>query len=405
MPKARLTPASVNRIRPPETGQLDIFDSTLPGFGLRIGKSGTKTWFMFYRYAGKQRRHKVGRYPALSLMEAREAAHHALRVLSRGDDPGTMRRELERQREGVLANTVAVIAQKFIEDHVTKKRSGAKMTQMLERDVVQEWGDRPIATITRRDALELLRGVYQRGPHMSNRVLEVMRLMFNWAVLNEYVETSPVAGLHPLHDERSRDRILSDEEVVALWAAFDGLDYPYGPLFKLLLVTGQRRSEVAYMRRGDVNMPKKLWILPREFTKADRAHAVPLSPLALDILHSLPVLAGDFLFSSTGGERGVSGFSRAKDRVDAKVGSLVAPWRLHDLRRTAASGMARLGVPPHVLARVINHAPGSTQGVTAIYNRHAYETEKRHALEAWANHLTALRAHPPTSLLAHEKRT
>ena len=196
--------------------------------------------------------------------------------------------------------------------------------------------------------------------------------------------------------ELPRDRELSDREIKALWPAFNTAGYPFGPMMKLLLVTGQRRGEVAAMRWPNLDVEEKVWNLPRELTKSARAHSVPLSALALEIIEDLPRFSGPHVFSTKGGERPVSGYSRAKQRIEKAVNGArqkdgiepLPEWRLRDLRRTATSGMARLGIPSDHIGRVLNHAP---KGMTAqVYDRHTYLPEKRRALEAWGSYLESL---------------
>jgi integrase len=190
--------------------------------------------------------------------------------------------------------------------------------------------------------------------------------------------------------EQKRDRTLSDNEIKEIWEGCDELGSPFGPFVRALLLTAQRREEVATMKWADLDLEddEPTWTLPREATKADRAHGVPLAPAVVEILQSVPEV-GSYVFS-TGrrGDKAISGFSAAKRRIDKLTG--LDGWTFHDLRRTAASGMARLNVPPHVLSRVLNHSPGNAEGVTAIYNRHGYEPEKRQALDAWARHVQSL---------------
>ncbi len=277
-----------------------------------------------------------------------------------------------------------------MEKHARRKtRRWQGTQQVFDHDVLPRWGTRQIASITRRDVLDLIDTMVERGsPVMANAVLATVRKMFNWAIERDIVDASPVAGVKPPTKVEQRDRVLDDNEIRDVWSACDGLGHPFGAMFKFLLVTAQRRGEVATMRWSDVDLDNAVWTLPRERTKADRAHQVPLPPQAVSILQGLPRFDGDYIFT-TRGHRPASGFSKAKTRLDAL--SAVSGWRLHDLRRTAASGMARLGTPINVLAKVLNHASsGAHGGVTAIYNRYGYEVEKRQALEAWSLHLEGL---------------
>jgi integrase len=224
---------------------------------------------------------------------------------------------------------------------------------------------------------------------MANRTLAYLRKMLSWAVERGIITASPAAGVGAPGGEETRDRVLAPGELAAVWRACDALGWPFGPLVQLLIVTAQRRDEMAHMAWPDLDLERRLWTLPRALTKADRVHEVPLAALALEIIQSTPKIGADgLLFPANrhgGPARPVSGFSKAKARLDRLSG--VTGWRLHDLRRTAASEMARLGHPPHVVAAILNHSPGSTQGITAIYNRHRYGDEKRQALAAWGREL------------------
>ena len=205
-------------------------------------------------------------------------------------------------------------------------------------------------------------------------------------------------GTKAPHKETQRDRVLLNDELKQLWGALDGLDWPWEPYFRVLLLTAQRRGEVATMqwRHLDLDSDKPMWEIPAELNKAARKHEVPLVPEVVEMLRSCikdhkghkRAMKGPYVFSTMRGLSPVSGFSKAKREIDKGAG--IEPWRIHDIRRTAASGMAGLNYPPHVLASILNHAPASTQGITAIYNRYRYADEKRMALEAWARHVMAL---------------
>jgi integrase len=224
-------------------------------------------------------------------------------------------------------------------------------------------------------------------------VLTVVRRVCIWAVAHDILETDPTTGvLKPLKIKPSRDRVLDDAEIVSFWTGCDQLGWPFGPLFKLLLLTAQRRSEVAGMRWSELDLEGKLWHIPGERIKNSKAHDVHLSDFALEIIHGLVELkpaAGkpDFVFSFTG-DAAVSGFVYTKRTLDNLIG--VHGWRLHDLRRTATTGMARLGIPPHVADRVLNHTTGTIHGVAAVYNRFQYLDERKAALDAWARFVEAL---------------
>jgi integrase len=326
------------------------------------------------------------------LGDARDEASKVLQRVERGEDPAA-EKSAEKIEKTADRSTVEAVVGDFIEKYAKRRNKGWKGAEsMFNRDVIPRWGTKQITEVTRRDVVELLEAVVDRGsPYAANQTLAAVRKLFNWCLERSIVETSPVAGIKAPTKANERDRVLTDDEIKSVWAAFDTLGYPFGTIGKLLLITGQRRDEVASMRWADLDLENKVWTLPREMTKADRSHTVPLSPMAVDILTAVKKLyKTECVFPSrTRKDRHVSGFSKAKDRVDTQSG--VKDWRLHDLRRTAASHMARLGTPVNVLSKVLNHASSGAQGgVTAIYNRYGYEPEKRMALEAWSRYLDHL---------------
>jgi integrase len=213
----------------------------------------------------------------------------------------------------------------------------------------------------------------------------------NWALDRGMIDVNPIAGLKPPHRERAREVVLSDKELLSLMQAADGEGYPFGDAVKLLVLTGQRRSEVAEMQWSEIDVGRAVWTIPATRSKNGQSHDVPLSGQAVILLRSLPrFLGSDWVFTTTG--RGpISGFGRLKSRL--QVVSETADWRIHDIRRTVASGMARMGVDPHVIESVLNHKSGIISGVAAVYNRYGYEKEKRYALDRWAGHVGEISSH------------
>jgi len=244
-------------------------------------------------------------------------------------------------------------------------------------------------------------------PVHANRVFSAIRKLFNWCVERGLLETSPCLNVKAPTREKPRDRVLGSEELRLVWRASGAMPYPYGPWIRLLILTAQRRDEVAHMTWSEVSLDAGLWTIPKERAKNDQAHLVHLTPTAVDLLRALPRRAGtDFVFTATG-HTPISAFSDAKEALDARIVAdlrketadlggdpdTVRPlpsWRFHDLRRTAATLMAEAGIPPHVVDKILNHTQGTITGVAAIYNRHQYLEERRQALAAWAERLTAL---------------
>jgi integrase len=375
--------------------RVELWDSLLPGLGLRIsasatGEGGTKTWFVRYRFGANQRRMKIGSYPTIGLAEAREVARHLLIEVGKGTDPAAEKRaSATRARIDTFGHVADQFVQRYAKQH---NRSWKETERILNRYVVPEWGARAVRDITRRDVLDLLDGMVDRGaPVMAKQTHSTVRKLFYWAVDRGVIETSPCMRVPVPARANERDRVLSDDELRAVWLACEPLRWPFGPLVRMLILTGQRRDEVATMRWPDLDLSIGLWTIPREFTKSNRVHEVPLAAAALDVIGSVPRI-DEILVFTTNSRVPVAGFSNAKRRLDDLSG--VRDWHLHDLRRTAASGMARLGIPPHVIEKLLNHKTGTISGVAAIYNRHGYAEEKRGALERWADEVTHIALAP-----------
>jgi integrase len=396
-----LSDRTVASIKPPPSGRLDVWDAALPGFGLRVTDKGAKSWVAMYRTGNRKRRLTLGAYPKIKLGAARDLARDAFRAVGEGLDPATAKKAGRR-----APDTIDSVIDEFIHRYLEAQRrspSYIKETRRIfEKLVLPRWRGRDIKSITRRDVLDLLDTIADAGtPVMANRTLAVIRKLFNWAISRDIIEASPVSRVGKPGAETKRERALSDGEIRRLWVALDALAYPFGPFLKFTLVTAQRKGEIASLRWSDIDGTSRSWELAAAGTKGDRAHVVPLSPLAWGILDDVRRI-GEFVFT-TRGDRPLGGFSKAKQRLDrmfdtggvkepsgsgnAARETLVEPWTIHDLRRTAATGMGRLGVSRFIIGRVLNHADSS---VTGIYDRHEYVEEKRKALNAWAQHLQTI---------------
>jgi integrase len=404
MPTRKLTDLFVERAKPPAHGRVEYFDAAFPGLALRITDNGGKSWSIFYRANGRLRRFTIGRYPAIKPAQARSEAAAALERVREGIDPAEEKRA-RRDMRTPETDTFGAVAQDYLEGHVKKNNRESTFLEAkrdIERNLLPKWRSRPIASITRRDALDLIDGIVARGAEVqANRTLARLRALFNWAIEKDRLARSPVARMKLPTQEQARDRVLGDDELRWLWQASAEIGWPFGPLVKLLALTAQRRDEVASMTWAEVDFKKHVWTIPRHKAKNDCVHEVQLSSAALDVLRELPRI-GDGLVFTTTGKTAVSGFSRSKRRLDAAMlkakrkelgtrkGDATPGWTLHDLRRTAATGMARLNFPPHVVDKILNHVSGTIRGVAAVYNRFAYLDERRAALEAWGGYLTGL---------------
>lgn len=420
--RARFSDRLLQSIKLPPSGErpVELWDELVRGLGFRVGHSGTRSFHVMTRVHGRQVRQVIGPYPATKLKVAREEAGEIIRQARKGVNPREMRRQTQREAERAQRDTFAAVVEDFIEKYAKpRNRRWAETDRTFKVNVHPIWGKRPIASITRRDVIDLLEKIdKERGPYMSNRTLAAIRRLFSWAVERDMIDASPAMNVKPVGKEVSRDRVLTDEELRAFWKATEADDYPWHPFLRTLLLTAQRRSEVAQMRWADVDIEgdKPLWSIPREFTKMDRAHDVPLAPEVVGILDALPRNPGPYVFSTVDGTAPVSGFTLAKRRLDDKMIGIMREaateadnhpetverlrWTLHDLRRTAATNMAALGFPPHVVGAVLNHSPGGTHGITAIYVRFRYDDERRQALMAWARRLEQIVSEaPPTNVV------
>ena len=377
----RLTSKAVEAIKPADFRR-EIPDSHMPGLYLIVQPSGAKSWAVRYRHHGKTRKHTIGPYPVFGLGDAREAAAKALRAVAEGRDPGREKREAQ-------TDSIEAIAAQFIERHCKRHnrlRTVATNEALLRRYVLPRWRGRTAQDIKRRDVIELVDDVALEYPIAANRVLAVVSKLFNWALAGDIIEASPCAGVRRPSVERSRERVLNDDELREVWRGASEIGFPFGPITQLLLLTGQRRDEVARMQWSELDLGKRLWMLPSERVKNGQTHTVPLSDAAMAVLQSVPHV-GEHVFAGADGRHPSHAHGKAK--LDKAVGN-IAPWRFHDLRRSVVSGMARLGVSLPVIEKVVGHTSGTFAGVVGVYQRYSFADEKRRALEAWANHIEGL---------------
>lgn len=398
-------------LRSPPPHRMELADGQTPGLVLRVTPTGTMTWSMQYRLVGAggitARGHKVkglarfrltlGRYPAVSLAEAREIASKYRAMAERGEDPKT---KLEREAT-VGTGTVKAIAAEYFEKHVQRAglRSHNKIRHAIETHIVPEWGNRAAASLSRRDVVSLLERILPKrrlgpgrtvgGPEAARTVRQVLHRMFEWACKRDILAANPVSGVADPTKAVSRDRVLTMEELRAIWRACETLEYPFGPLYRLLLLTGCRRGEWAKARWSWIDASSGVMQIPSESYKSRRTHIVALTDVALKTIDGLVRWnGGDHMFSGSNGEKPLSGFSRGKKRlakaVETELGRSLVNWRPHDFRRSVATHMRRLGVDRHVVKRVLGHAE---RDVTATYDRYNLLAEARAALELWAKEL------------------
>lgn len=383
----RLTRALIPTLSVAE-GQAErvVWDSEVVGLGLRLRRSGNAAWIVRPpRKGGASRIITIGSVASVPLADARKAAADRMAHAIIGVDHHA-EREASKARAAV---TFGSVLPRYLARQEARLRPSSYGDTRRYLDVhAKRLHGLPLADIRRAHVAALLGEIAERsGPFASNRARAALSAFFAWSVGEGLVELNAVLGSNKHASETARDRVLTAGELVAVWRAADG--DAFGPIVRLLLLTGQRREEVAAMRWSELDLQTALWRLPGERTKNGRPHDVPLSAAVLRILAAVPRRDGrDHVFGVRGG--GFSGFSKAKRELDKRAGIEVA-WRLHDLRRTAATTMAdKLGVQPHIIEAVINHISGHKAGVAGVYNRAAYAAEKRAALDAWGAHVLTL---------------
>jgi integrase len=388
------------------------------GLYLIVQPSGIKSWALRYRHRSQPRKLTLGKFPMLDLAAAREAARNAKEKIDLGRDPGA---EKIAARDGGEAerDLYPAAAARFILRYAkpknrswtdTARRLGlrqdpneADKLETIPGSIADKWKALQAGQITKRDILDLLDEVADKaGGLAANRTLAAMRRFFGWLVERDVIAASPCAGVKPPAEEIKRDRVLSDDEIRWLWKAAE-LVPQYGDLAKFLLLTGQRRNEAAGIREEEIDRAKKLWTMLGDRTKNKDAHSVPLSKSCMSIIEGIRPIKNKrgYLFAATE-QTHISAFSAGKTLIDEKMQEIadkergkkteIPRWTLHDLRRTAASGMARIGVVLPVIEKVLNHKSGSFGGIVGVYQRHGYDDEKREALERWASFVTGLNA-------------
>lgn len=404
MPKKRLTAPFIEAAKS-ENGkaQTDYFDLVLPGFGLRVSKK-RKSYFVMVRAlkAGewKLTRATLGTTNELTLAQAREQAREAIKRAEQGKAPIEVKQERRTAKENESRNTYGIVREEFLAKYIGRQqrrpapRTLDEMRRVFTSDLVSGWTDRPLAQISKRDVLDVLDTLTAADkPVMANRTLSYLRLLFKWSVEREIIKADPTTGIKKPGAETSRNRVLSINEILCIWQATASTQINKGDLFasvvKVLLLTGQRRDEVGGMRWSEID--GDTWVLPASRTKNHREHVVPLSKAVIAIIEERRVeqasmnMQTDFVFTNSG-RAPFSGWSKSKARLDGRAN--VAPWTLHDARRSFVTlASEKLHIAPHIVEAIVNHVSGSKAGVAGVYNRAQYLDERRQALDAWADYL------------------
>lgn len=372
-------------ILPPGRTEVIYFDQDLAGFGLRVRAGGKRTWIAQYRVGQRQRRMTLGTWETLTPEEARRRARDVLAKVHLGQDP-----QLEKKTaRAKTAETLGRAINQFLSDYAEPNYRPRTLVE-VKRTLLTGWKplhELPFDKVSRALIAERLSELKKTsGPVAANRARSYLSTFFSWALQMGLTETSPLIGTAKGTREVSRDRVLSDEELADIWRHTGDSDY--GTIVRLLMLTGQRREEVGGMRWPEIDFEKRTWTIPKERTKNKLAHDVPLTDTAIALLTERVILS-DRVHVFGRLDSPFSGWSKAKLALDARISAArkaedrkpMQAWRLHDLRRTAATRMADLGVQPHVIEAVLNHISGHRSGVAGIYNRATYSEEKRLALK------------------------
>jgi integrase len=419
MTQARvLTDPFIKALKPAAPGtRYAVADAVVPGLKVRVTDRGAKSYVLWRRFGGAPNpaARSLGKVGVITLSQAREKARGWLELVVKGEDPKAIERAREEAEGERKAATFAVAFEDYLRRHVRGQRRASAVEREMRKDILPLWRNKPVAAITHRDVIRLIEGIVDRGaPRQAHNVLGHIKTFFGWAVERGIygIELSPAAAIKPkrlIGEKNVRTRVLTDAELAAFWRATGRLNYPAGPLFRILLLTGQRKNEIAKARWREFDLNQKLLTVPAERFKSDSTHMVPLSDDAMVLLGTLPRWnAGDFLFSTTGGEKAANDFHKAKQRLDRHMLRILRamarlrsddpatvelpPFVLHDLRRTMRTRLSSLRIPDAVCEMIVGHG---RKGIQRVYDQHEYRDEMFEALEAWAARLRSI-TNPPS---------
>jgi integrase len=390
-----LSDAKILALKPPAAGQMEFPDAVVPGLRLRVGVSGVKTFMLRKRVAGKSRNITLGRHSErMTLNDARKKARQILSDVEMKADPVTALPKP--QRATVSGYTVRALWPGYRKSKSHLRKVG-EIERVFDRHILPEFGDRAADGITRSEITRFIDEIAQRTPVMARNILAYFSAFYTWALPRlDRLPGNPCRDAGRPPKPKSRERVLTEKEIGLLYQVLDQEAQPFGPAIQLLLLTGQRRNEVFEANRVEFDLERAVWTIPGDRAKNGAAHLVPLAPPALAIVKRLLAShKSEKLIPARGNwDAGPSGFSKAMRRIRASLETMVAEpvphWTLHDLRRTLATGMQRLGVRLEVTEAVLNHLSGSRAGIVGVYQRHNYFDEKGTALKEWAKEVTRL---------------
>jgi integrase len=420
--KVRLTDPKIENLKPAtaaDGGRYEVLDTQVPGFGVRVTQRGTRTFMLKTRYPGSSNptRRALGEYPVISLSDARQKAINWLVLIKRGIDPTEQEKSIKIAEQRKRANTFSAVVNDFNDEKLTKERAGKEVLREINLYLMPKLAGRPITEITDEELASIIKGIAREGargrpaPVQARNLLATVKRFFQWAIDQRAygLRTSPAATLRAssLIGERNapRDRVLSDDEIAALWIAAGKIGYPHGPAFRLLMLSALRLNEVADAAKAEMNKRDSVWVIPGARMKAKnsraRPHAVPLIQDITKIFDAIPKLSdGDFIFSTTHGKKPIWIGSKIKKKLDKQMllelkaitknrredptKVTIERWTPHDIRRTVRSHLSRLKISEEAREAVLAHG---RPGIKAVYDWHDYLDEKREALSLWSSKL------------------
>ena len=386
MPKIKLTKRVIDELQPSDKDQF-YWDTGITGLALKVTPKGKKTFLVQYRPGGRgtpTRKMFIGPYGDVTLHKAQTEARRILGLRAEGRDPALEKQQAKHRN---TSNKFSDVADDFLAKHASQNRTVAETKRILKRDILPKWGKRSVHDISMRDVNDLLDAVVARGSSvMANRLLATLRKFFNWCISRGIITASPCVGIGAPSREKARDRTLTDEELINIINTAKQMGGAFGSIIQMLILTAQRRNEVSEMTWDELDLDNSQWEIPSSRTKNEKPHTVHLSEQAIAVVSGITNI-GSFVFTSNG-KTPFSGFSKSKKRLDELSG--VTDWRLHDIRRTVVSRMAKLGIAPHVADKILNHQSGTISGVAAVYQRHEFLEERRRALDIWGAHVEGL---------------
>jgi integrase len=391
-----LTDRALRALTRPKPAPVAIFDTDVRQLQVRASVNGAVSFSVLKRPPGSRKlaRFPVGTYPLTTLAEARTKARDVLREIEGGVDPRVRKAEEARQAAAEKASTFAAVAEAFIARYVRTKRSARPVEQRIRRELIPRWGARPIKAITRADVVAMLDEITGRGHiEAAHSVLAVTKRLFSWAAIRYGLEHTPVDRVFAgdvIGPKSLRKRVLDEREIALIWHA--SAEVPAAPYVRLLMLLGVRRCELGEATWDEFDLDNAMWTVPASRMKANDAHSIPLSPMAMEILHALP-RSGARVF-------GTLHYGRIKRMLDARVralngGKALPRWTLHDCRRTFRTGLSTLGVMPHVAELCVAHRQ---KGISRVYDLHRYTNEKRDAFVRWERRLLSIVSPPPDNV-------